>query len=106
MPWGPGGSVSKLRIVDPNLILDRRASGPSGGTRRWRARPPRLATHLVMAAAETIVSIDRVEKRFGAVRAVEEVSSIYAEGSSYLCWAERLRQVDDFAHDRRLRGPD
>ena len=24
MPWGPGGSVSKLRIVDPNLILDRR----------------------------------------------------------------------------------
>ena len=27
-----------------------------------------------MAAAETIVSIDRVEKRFGAVRAVEEVS--------------------------------
>jgi putative spermidine/putrescine transport system substrate-binding protein len=24
MPWGPGGSVTKLRIVDANLILDKR----------------------------------------------------------------------------------
>ena len=51
------------------------------------------------------ISLKQVTKRFGETVAVDGISLDIAQGGFFAAGVA-LRQDDDAAHDRRLRGPD